>query len=42
MCDEVSSEDVAKKYEAWGWYVIEINGNDAAQIREALNKAQAE
>jgi transketolase len=42
MCDEVSSEDVAKKYEAWGWYVIEINGNDAVQIREALNKAQAE
>ena len=42
MCDEVSSEDVAKKYEAWGWYVLEINGNDAAQIREALNKAQAE
>ena len=42
MCDEVSSEDVAKKYEAWGWYVLEIDGNDAAQIREALNKAQAE
>ena len=42
MCDEVSSEDVAKKYEAWGWYVLEIDGNDAAQIREALNKSQAE
>ena len=42
MCDEVSSEDVAKKYEAWGWYVLEIDGNDAAQIRDALNKAQAE
>ena len=42
MCDEVSSEDVAKKYEAWGWYVLEIDGNDAAQIREALIKAQAE
>jgi transketolase len=37
---EVTSEDTAKKYEAWGWEVLSINGNDADQIREALNKAQ--
>ncbi len=41
-CDEVSSEDVAAKYRAWGWYVIEIEGNDAAQIRKALTEAKAE
>ena len=38
----VTIEDTAKKYEAWGWSVISINGNDAAQIREALKKANAE
>lgn len=41
-CEEVTSEDVAKKYEAWGWYVQEIDGNDVDQIRHALNRAQAE
>lgn len=41
-CDEVSNEDVAAKYEAWGWYVQEIPGNDPDAIREALIKAKAE
>ena len=40
-CDEVTSEDVAKKYEAWGWHVITINGHDVAQIRTALDEAKA-
>lgn len=40
--DAVTSEDVAMKYKAWGWNVIEINGNDAAQIRAALTEAKAE
>lgn len=40
--DAVTSEDVAMKYKAWGWKVIEINGNDAAQIRAALTEAKAE
>lgn len=39
---EVTSEDVAKKYEAWNWKVIEIDGNDAEQIRAALTEAKAE
>ncbi len=39
--DEVTSEDVAMKYKAWGWEVIEINGNDHEQIRKALDKAIA-
>ena len=29
--DEVTHEDTAKKYEAWGWQVITIDGNDAAE-----------
>lgn len=40
--DEVDSENVALKYEAWGWKVISINGNDADAIRQALKDAKAE
>ncbi|HSX16241.1 MAG TPA: hypothetical protein VLF40_05595 [Candidatus Saccharimonadales bacterium] len=36
------SEDTAKKYEAWNWHVITINGNDRDAIREALKTAKAE
>lgn len=39
---DVTSENTAMKYEAWGWRVIEINGNDASQIRQALTQAKAE
>ncbi len=38
----VTSEDTARKYEAWGWKVICINGNDPDAIRNALNEAKAE
>ena len=38
----VTTEDTAKKYEAWGWYVQKINGNDVDQIREAIKNAQKE
>lgn len=41
MVDDVTSEDVAMKYRAWGWEVIEIDGNDHDQIRMALDKAIA-
>lgn len=40
--DEVTSEDVAKKYEAWNWKVINIDGNDVEAIRRALTEAKAE
>lgn len=40
--DEVTNEDTAKKYEAWGWNVVTINGNDSDAIRGALKSAQAE
>ncbi len=39
---EVTAEDVAKKYEAWGWNVMTIDGHDADQIRKAIKDAQAE
>ncbi|MDR1542856.1 MAG: transketolase [Prevotellaceae bacterium] len=38
----VTSENVAQKYEAWGWHVLEINGNNAAEIRKALKIAKSE
>ncbi len=37
----VDNEDVAAKYHAWNWHVIEIDGNDVAQIRKALDEALA-
>lgn len=39
---DVTSEDVAAKYRAWGWSVIEIDGNNSMEIRSALQKAKAE
>lgn len=38
----VTSEDVAKKYEAWNWKVITIEGNNIDEIRKALTAAKAE
>ena len=40
--EEVTTENVAMKYEAWGWKVISINGNDVNEIRKALDEAKAE
>ncbi len=42
LCNEVTGEDVAKKYEAWNWYVQTIDGNNPDAIREALRNAKAE
>ena len=39
---DVTSENTAQKYLAWGWKVIEINGGDVVEIRAALNEAKAE
>ena len=36
----VMNEDTAAKYRALGWEVKEINGNDAAQCREAIEWAK--
>jgi transketolase len=40
--EEVTTEDTAKKYEAWGWHVQTINGNHPDEIRKALDRAIAE
>ncbi|MDO6472479.1 transketolase [Maribacter sp. 1_MG-2023] len=40
--DEVTSENTAMKYEAWGWKVVTIDGHDHDQIRKALTDANAE
>ena len=42
MCEEVNTEDIRAKYEAWNWYVQDIDGCSAEAIREALNNAKAE
>lgn len=39
---EVTAEDTVKKYEAWGWNVMEIDGHDHDAIRKALDSAKAE
>jgi transketolase len=36
-----TTEDTGKKYEAWGWNVIDIDGNDHDAIRGALQEAKA-
>ncbi|MEG1672227.1 MAG: transketolase [Alistipes sp.] len=40
--DEVDSENVAMKYEAWGWNVLSVDGHDFDQLRAALTAANAE
>ncbi|MGE4587160.1 MAG: transketolase family protein [Mangrovibacterium sp.] len=39
---EVTCEDTAKKYEAWGWKVITIEGNNIEDVRAALQAAREE
>lgn len=41
-CNAVTAENTAMKYESWGWNVITIDGNDVAEIRQALDKALQE
>lgn len=40
--DAVTHEDTAAKYRAWNWNVLEIDGNNADEIRGALLEAQQE
>jgi transketolase len=39
---DVTSENTAQKYLAWGWNVITIDGHDFDQIRASLDNAVAE
>ncbi len=40
--DLTFSEDVAKRFQAYNWQTIEIDGHDHAQIERAILEAQAE
>ncbi|MDP5158047.1 MAG: transketolase [Flaviramulus sp.] len=40
--DEVTTEDTAMKYEAWGWKVVTIDGHNHEEIRQALKDANSE
>jgi len=40
--DEVTSENTAMKYEAWGWNVVTIDGHNHNEIRKALTDANNE
>ncbi len=40
--DEVTSENTAMKYEAWGWNVVTIDGHNHDEIRKALTDANNE
>ncbi|XMO87638.1 transketolase [Algibacter sp. AS12] len=40
--DEVTSEDTAMKYEAWGWKVVTIDAHNHDAIRKALTDANNE
>ncbi len=39
---DVDGEDYAAKYRAWGWNVLDVDGNDAAQLAKAIEAAQKE
>ncbi len=39
---EVTCEDTAAKYRAWGWSVVEIDGSDPEAIESALKMAREE
>ena len=36
IVDDVTGEDTAKKYEAWNWHTITIDGNDHQAIHNAI------
>jgi transketolase len=40
--DESMDEDVGKRFEAYGWRTLHIDGHDHAQITKALDEAKAE
>ncbi len=40
--NEVTTEDYAAKYTAWGWRVIDVDGSDPVAIARALSEARDE
>jgi transketolase len=42
IVDDVTGEDTAKKYEAWNWHTITIDGNDHEAIHNAIQAGKDE
>jgi transketolase len=40
--DLTFTEDVAKRFEAYGWHVLDVDGHNHAQIEKAIQKSQKE
>ncbi|SDZ38454.1 transketolase [Evansella caseinilytica] len=40
-CDVMNNEPLDKKWESFGWDVVEVNGHDFAELTEALNVTTA-
>jgi transketolase len=41
MAEYTQSEDILKRYEAYGWEVFDIDGHDLAAVEETIAKAKA-
>jgi transketolase len=41
MAEYTQSEDILKRYEAYGWEVFDIDGHDLGAVEEAIAKAKA-
>jgi transketolase len=41
MAEYTQSEDILKRYEAYGWEVFDIDGHDLAMVEETIAKAKA-
>ena len=41
ICDVMNIEPIAEKFKAFGWHVVELDGHDFAQIREAICEAKS-
>ena len=39
-CDVMNTEPMEKKWEAFGWHVIEVDGHDFNKLHEAFEKAK--
>ncbi|MFT4888930.1 MAG: transketolase [Pseudohongiellaceae bacterium] len=40
--DEWFSDDTSKRFEAYGWQVLNVDGHDPEQLKQAIDAAQAE
>jgi transketolase len=41
ICDVMNIEPIGEKWQAFGWHVVELDGHDFTQIREAICEAKS-